>query len=128
MRSYDYSHFEVSLTASLGPNDHLMHCDVEPCQLKDVDDLRKAAARLADKAVEQYKIAKRDLDQGERLDQDYEHAKMMANLAEAKPESERSPAQKAAIKKRNDDSYWERRRERYDYQDDWQDRHEEDSE
>ena len=49
MRSYDFCHFEVSLSSV---NDGEIS-SVE------VDELRKEAARLADKAVEQYKIAKK---------------------------------------------------------------------
>lgn len=47
MRSHDYCHFEVSLGYDA------------PATLEQIDALRKEAARLADKAVEQYKIAKR---------------------------------------------------------------------
>jgi hypothetical protein len=43
MRSHDYCHFEVVLTSSEANTPQL------------VDELRKTAARLADKAVEQYK-------------------------------------------------------------------------
>lgn len=46
MRSHDYCHFEVSLTSS------------EANKPEEVDALRKVAARLTDKAVRQYQIAK----------------------------------------------------------------------
>jgi hypothetical protein len=58
MRSHDYCHFEVALSATI--DDGLER----PVQ---VDELRKTAARLADKAVEQYKVAKLN---AERLEQD----------------------------------------------------------
>ena len=46
MRSYDYNHFECSLSSD------------EEMDLNDVDDMRKECARLVDKAVLQYKISK----------------------------------------------------------------------
>lgn len=46
MRSYDYCHFEVCLSSSSASTPDA------------VDGLRKQAARLADKAVDQYRIAK----------------------------------------------------------------------
>lgn len=48
MLSYDYSHFEVSMTLE---ND-------EGLTKKKIDEARKDCQRLADRAVEQYKIAK----------------------------------------------------------------------
>lgn len=52
MRSYDYCHFEITLSGSLGGTPELE-------RFKAIDEMRKEAARLADKAVEQYKVAKR---------------------------------------------------------------------
>ena len=51
MRSHDYCHFEVVLASS------------DANTPEKVDELRKTAARLADKAVEQYKIAKTNAEQ-----------------------------------------------------------------
>jgi len=105
MRSHDYCHFEVCLSTSLhglenGP--------------ATVDALRKEAARLADKAVAQYKIAK---------DADYVRESMRQNkygLDRAKdtPEAERSPEQKALIKYHEDAAFASQFD--YDYDDGWQ--------
>lgn len=109
MRSHDYCHFEVNLSASLDcPPD-------SPEWFGQVDSLRKNAARLADKAVEQYKVAKQAASKMEsklvRLEYD-------AESAELTPESERTPDQKAAIKALSDHRFEQRF---YDYQDDWND-------
>ena len=48
MRSFDYCHFEIAMQIS---ND-------TEVTAQEIDDARKQAMRLADKAVEQYKIAK----------------------------------------------------------------------
>lgn len=105
MRSFDYCHFEVCLSS-----DSIIS-DVE------IDELRKEAAKLADKAVEQYKAMKANI---ELLDSDtwkLDQLKRRAEEAEANPESERTPEQKAIIKKLQDGYYQNRRR--YDYDDDF---------
>lgn len=108
MRSHDYCHFEVSLSASLD-------CPPgSPEWFQHVDGLRKNAARLADKAVEQYKIAKREYtSETDTLDS----LKHDAERAENTPEAERAPEEKAAIKALADYRFHQRH---YDYEDDWQ--------
>lgn len=109
MRSYDYCHFEISLTSSI--------FDGETPLAKQVDDLRKEAARLADKAIEQYKIAKQWASRS--LHETNEKHKRLSELSERimeTPEEERTPEEKAIIKACADDAYAMRR---YDYQDDW---------
>jgi len=105
MRSYDYCHFEVALlvepSAGLGDDD--------------VNELRKRAARLADKAVEQYQQARKAADRIAALDGAKLHVK--AAEAERVPEDARTPDHKAAIKAYADYCY----HASYDYQDDWQD-------
>lgn len=109
MRSHDYCHFEVSLAANLDcPPD-------SPEWFQLVDNMRKNAARLADKAVDQYKIAKAAHQQEESSMQ---HLQWEAEQAERTPESERSSEQKAAIKALADARFAQRH---YDYQDDWDD-------
>lgn len=108
MRSHDYCHFEVNLSASI-------ECPPDsPEWFQQVDAMRKNAARLADKAVEQYKIAKRNLQSAEHTLQTLEYA---ADCAERTPEEVRTPEQKAAIKALDDYRFDQRH---YDYQDDWQ--------
>lgn len=110
MRSFDYCHFEVALSTSE------LSEDQEKAKVQ-ADALRKEAARLVDKAVQQYKVAKlneqlADGDQWKR-----EALERRAALARSKPESERTPEEKATLKKLEDDAYLNRRR--YDYEDDW---------
>lgn len=105
MRSHDYCHFEIQLAAD----------SVE--SLDEVDQLRKAAARLADKAVEQYKIAKANFESIDTERRDFEYDERRLKAIREKPEHERTPDQQAALKAHNDFQY----RARYDYQDDWQD-------
>jgi hypothetical protein len=107
MRSHDYSHFEVTL----GVDQDALY------SLSDVDELRKAAARLADKAVEQYKTAKKNAELREqdqwKLDSLRRRA---AEINDAKPDAERTPEEKAILKALADLKF----RSRYDYEDEWQ--------
>jgi hypothetical protein len=111
MRSYDYCHFEVTLSSSLA--DLPEGSD----RFKAVDDLRKQAARLADKAVEQYKIAKAA--SARMLHSDSDRQARLLKIAEPSqevPDHERTPEEKAILKAISDDRYAARQ---YDYQDDW---------
>ena len=101
MRSYDYSHFEVCLTSSSATTP------------QGVDELRKAAQRLADHAVEQFKIAKASGERRESMNDKYrlERAKEL-------PENERTPEAKAIIKYHNDAAFASQFD--YDYEDDWE--------
>jgi hypothetical protein len=101
MRSYDYCHFEVCLSSS------------EATTPEGVDELRKAAARLADKAVHQYQVAKDAMKRGDMMAE-----KWRLNDALEKPEGERTPAEKAVIKFHQDENF--ARRFRYDYDDDFE--------
>lgn len=112
MRSYDYCHFEVTLGYSLDP-EHNTH----PVNLDRVDELRKHAMRLVDKAVEQYKIAKR---QAESNDNTYSLDQMERKVTIIKenfPQSEWTPEQKATVKAYEDALH--RSSSRYDYEDDY---------
>ena len=105
MRSHDYCHFEVSLSSSLhgledGP--------------ATVDKLRKQAARLADKAVEQYKIAKRASEVRETMKK---HPYALER-AQKMSEEERTPTDKALIKYHADAAF--AAQFDYDYEDDWE--------
>lgn len=109
MRSHDYCHFEINLSASI-------NCPPDSAEwFGQVDGLRKNAARLADKAVEQYKVAKRA---HESEKNSWDTLKYAAEQAELTPEAERTPEEKAAIKALADARFNQRH---YDYQDDWQD-------
>lgn len=112
MRSYDYCHFEIVLGST------------EPLDLVGVDAMRKEAARLADKAVEQYKIAKRN---AAKLLSEKEERKTVIRRAErirGMAETDLSPEQQAELKAFDDQS-WELSR-RYDYDDVWPDAQDDD--
>jgi len=107
MRSYDYCHFEINLSTS-----------GELLSVKEVDNLRKEAARLADKAVEQYKVAKAVAEAKTSAESCvYYNGNRIAELKNIS-ESERTPEQKAQIKAYDDEQF--RARRTYDYQDDFE--------
>jgi hypothetical protein len=109
MRSFDYCHFEVCLSATIDREQQ------NPSQI--VDDLRKNAARLADKAVAQYKIAKANAAklESEQYDRQYEVRRFAQIRTIA--EGDRTVAQQAELKA-FDDANWAASRQ-YDYEDDW---------
>jgi hypothetical protein len=106
MRSHDYCHFEVVLGTS--------DADLTTQQ---IDDLRKTAARLADKAVAQYVTAKEA--EAKRTNAGYSLARYAKECEpiEAKPEEERTPEEKATLKHFRDLIHFSRRH--YDYEDEW---------
>ena len=110
MRSYDYCHFEINLSRETLGTTH-------DEQLKSVDDLRKDAMRLADKAVKQYKIAKRDEEQRCSAISRTEYFKERIQKLHKKPESEWTESDKAA-NKTWDDANYHANRHGYDYEDD----------
>ncbi len=108
MRSYDYCHFEVCL----GSDENLT--------LLQIDEMRKDAMHLVDKAVRQYQIAKEDrnfhsIDHSSELEDLKNKVKV---INENFPKSEWTPEQKAVIK-RYEDLTWRLNHE-YDYGDDWE--------
>ena len=110
MRSHDYCHFEVQLGST------------EPLDTAGVDAMRKEAARLADKAVEQYKIAKSHAQHRLSSPDHYKdkEARRITNIAEG----DRTPEEKATLKAYQDSEFMRRRH--YNYEDDWQDYDDED--
>ena len=104
MNSYDYCHFEVALSA-------------EDVSLEDVDNLRKDAQRLVDKAIKQYKIAKR-VAMIDRTPSPELERKVKA-IKENFPQSEWTPGQQATVKEFEDRSF--RASLSYNYEDDWED-------
>lgn len=110
MRSYDYSHFEIVMGATLEDGDDSIFC---------TDELRKRAMRLADKAVEQYKIAKTNAEAIERDESNRGHRMREIERIAETPETDRTPEQQAKLKAWNDRIHKQNRRPRYDYEDDW---------
>lgn len=100
MRSHDYCHFEVCLSSN----------DATTPQM--VDELRKQAARLADKAVEQYRVAKAASARRDRIKEAWR-----LTSAKQTPEDQRSPYEKAIIKYHADADF--AARFDYDYEDNY---------
>lgn len=106
MRSYDYNHFEVSLSSD------------EDMTLEQIDVMRKEAARLVDKAVTQYQLMKKyhsaKANAKMRDDKQLRHDR---SLAIKTPESERTESEKAVIKAYDDHIFM--LNHDWDYQDWW---------
>jgi hypothetical protein len=112
MRSFDYCHFEVTLSST------------EPRTLAGVDAMRKEAARLVDKAVVQFQRRKEALsaatgtfcvehDDGGTSFLTLKDIGEMAKKAQAKPEGERTAEDLAVIKQHGDLLH----RANFDYED-----------
>ncbi len=105
MRSYDYCHFEVCLSSSASTPE-------------EVDSLRKTAAVMVDKAVAQYKLAKENASRIERDTYLLDRIRYRAADIDKKPEADRTPTEKAIMKKAEDFAHWARRE--YDYDDEFE--------
>lgn len=114
MRSYDYCHFEIWLSKS------------DELSLNEIDEMRKEAARLVDKAVKQYTQAK-NFYNWKTVDK-YMRERMRKQSAEIRKitETDRTPEQKAILKSVDDLDFYLSRE--YDYQDDWDEGYLEDNE
>jgi hypothetical protein len=108
MRSHDYNQFEVCLPLpERGPG------------WKSVDDVRKEAARLVDKAVHQFDQHKRALALAERLSGD-DGAKLQQDYDEIMkyPQDTWTPRQKAVVASMRQKEWLEgRHSHEYDYED-----------
>lgn len=93
MRSYDYNHFEISLTA-------------EVCTIDQTNDLRKQAALLVDEAVLQYKEARQHETNREAAQWKIREAEKNLAFALETPESERTPQQAAIVMSHEAGTYW----------------------
>ena len=108
MLSYDYSHFEASM--SIENEFGLM--------MSEIDEARKNCQRLADKAVSQYKKAKKmaaDRSDGEYKMQNFES---QCKKIMQKPEGERTINEVAMLKRYQDEDWQSQFDCRYDYEDD----------
>lgn len=106
MRSHDYCHFEVSLSSDTADSPEA------------VDELRKQAARLADKAVEQYKVSKTRAARALENLSEKSFLKQEVDQILRKSEGDRTPNEQAKLKLLQDADYWARRERAYDYDDD----------
>lgn len=108
MLSYDYSHFEASMSIE----------NESGLTMSDIDEARKKCQRLADKAVGQYKKAKQMA--SNRSDGEYQ----MRNFQEqcerikAKDEQDRTIKEIAMLKQYEDENWQANFMYEYDYDDD----------
>jgi hypothetical protein len=107
MLSYDYNHFEIALSS-----DDEMISD-------EVNSLRKTAQRLADEAVRQYKVAKKEA--GKKANSAYERQVFLNRIERIteKPEGERTVNEMALLKQYQDENWEEQFNQDYDYDDDY---------
>lgn len=110
MLSYDYSHFESSMTLESDNG----------VTVSDMDDARKACMRLCDKAISQYKIAKdcavrRQNGRYTMLNFESECKKILA-----KAEGDRTINELAMLKQYQDEKWADKFRFDYDYEDDYE--------
>ena len=108
MLSYDYSHFEASMSLE---NDNGL-------STKEIDEARKSCQRLADKAVGQYKTAKEKAQS--RTDGKYRMANFVSQckMIEAKEEGDRTINEIAMLKQYQTEKWEEQFIDNYDYDDD----------
>jgi hypothetical protein len=107
MLSYNYCHFEICI----GEDGFITN--------EDIDNMRKDAQRLADKAVKQYKIAKKEAQNKINLSMGFSQIEQEVKIImENYPQSEWNEKQKATIKAYEDLRY--RQNRIYDYEDDWE--------
>lgn len=108
MLSYDYSHFEASMSLE---ND-------KGLSVIDIDEARKNCQRLADKAVGQYKKAKEMA--SKRSDGQYQMQNFENECKKimAKPEQDRTIKEIGMLKQYQDENWKEQFDYRYDYDDD----------
>ena len=108
--SYDYNNFEISLTSD------------EDMTFEQVNEMRKEAQRLVDKAIKQYKIMKGCIQSLCNTSYRYEELrKQLKIITENFPKSEWTPEQKAIEKAFNDMEYQRIQWEYYNYEDDYED-------
>ena len=108
MLSYDYSHFEASMSLE---ND-------EGITMKEIDEARKNCQRLADKAVYQYKVAKKNA--AARSDGEYKMASFEQECQRIakKDEHDRTLKEIAMLKQYQDENWRAQFYYDYDYEDD----------
>ena len=108
MLSYDYSHFEVSMSLE---NDNGL-------DMKEIDESRKKCQRLADKAVGQYKQAK--IMASKRIDGEYQmkNFESQCKKIEEKKEEDRTIKEIAMLKQYQNEKWQEQFEYEYDYDDD----------
>lgn len=100
--SFDYCHFEVALASD------------QPMTLKETNELRKDAMRLADEAVRQYKVAKEKAQSRNSVVFERERLQADVDRIQNIPAKEWTAEQKAKVKALDDINYWSRHDYNYD--------------
>lgn len=105
MRSYDYCHFEVNLGTD------------QDLSAQDVDDMRRVAATLTDKAVADYKRMKADEPKRSQASWDLAEMRRKLKAIEEKPEGERTLNEVALMNEAQSQEFWARYKadEEFDY-------------
>lgn len=105
MRSYDYCHFEVNLGS-----------DVE-MSAQEVDDMRRVAATLADRAVADYRRMKDEEPKRNKAAWDKQEMRRKLKDIESKPEGERTLNEAALMAAAQADEFWQKYEddEQFDY-------------
>ena len=108
MLSYDYSHFEASMSVE----------NESGLTMSDIDDTRKKCQRLADKAVGQYKKAKQMA--SNRTDGEFQirNFQEQCKRIKAKEEQDRTIKEIAMLKQYEDENWQAQFMREYDYDDD----------
>ncbi len=108
MLSYDYSHFEASMSVE----------NENGLTMSDIDDARKKCQRLADKAVGQYKKAKQMA--SNRSDGEYQmrNFRDQCEIIKSKDEQDRTIKEIAMLKQYEDENWQANFMYEYDYDDD----------
>lgn len=107
MLSYDYCHFEICKSSDENLSD------------EQIDAMRKDVQRLANKAVEQYKIFKSLADIKVRRQEEKESSERQIKRILEKPEGQRTLDEIALVKSFKDRNWSEYINSRYDFEDDW---------
>lgn len=110
MLSYDYSHFECSMSVE---ND-------EGLSLKDIDEARKNCQRLANKAVGQYQTAKSMAAKRTNGEFEMSNFESQCKKIEQKEEHDRTLKEIAMLKQYQDETWRNNYLYSYDYEDDEQ--------
>lgn len=108
MLSYDYSHFEASMSLE---NDN----GLEPIE---IDEARKTCQRLADKAVAQYKVAKANAANRSNAGYQMRNFEDECKRIQQKPEHDRTLKEIAMLKQYEQENWEAQFDYPYDYDDD----------
>jgi hypothetical protein len=108
MLSYDYCHFEASMQIE----------NEDGLQLSEIDEARKNCNRLANKAVDQYRIYKEIAMKRSNCEYDKGYFEQQCKLIFAKKEGDRTIKEIAMLKQYQDEDWQKQFDYNYDFKDD----------